>query len=104
MKRLLICMLLICAAALLSADLKEEAMALKNWLATPFSASALEAERDARLGEWTNLQKGEFETSAQFEQRQKDSGNRIKAIQAEYTQKIQDARSEHDSRTARMRG
>lgn len=103
MKRLLICMLFILVAAGLCADLKEEALALKNWLAAPFSASALEAERDARLGEWTSLQKGEFETSASFEQRKKDAGNRQASIRAEYEQKIRDARSEHDGKAARMR-
>jgi len=103
MKRILICMLMICAAALLCADLKEEALALKNWLATPFSSGALEAERDQKLASLQNPVKGEFETSAQFEQRKKDLGNQIKAIQAEYAQKIQDARSAYEARNAALR-
>lgn len=103
MKRLMLCMLLLLAAALLSADLREEAVALKNWLAAPFDSSYLEAERDQVLSTLQNPLKGEFETSAQFEQRKKDLGNQIKAIQAEYAQKIQDARNAHDARNAALR-
>lgn len=102
MKKLMLCMLLILAAALLSADLREEAVALKNWLAAPFDSSYLEAERDQVLSTLQNPLKGEFETSAQFEQRKKDLGNQIKAIQAEYAQKIQDARNAHDARNVAL--
>ncbi|MDD3144235.1 MAG: caspase family protein [Candidatus Cloacimonetes bacterium] len=103
MKKPLICMLLILAAVLLSADLREEAIALKSWLAAPFDSSQLEAERDQKLAQLQNPVKGEFETSAQFEQRKQDSGNQIKAIQAQYAQKIQDARAAHETRNAALR-
>ncbi len=104
MKKPLICMLLILAAVLMYADLREEALAIKNWLGAPFSSSQLEAERDQKLAPLQNPVKGEFETSAQFEQRKKDLGNQIKGVQAEYAQKIQDARNAYDSRNAALRG
>ena len=66
MKKPLICMLLILAAVLLTADLREEAIALKSWLAAPFDPSHLEAERDQKLASLQNPVKGEFETSAQL--------------------------------------
>ncbi|HNQ43766.1 MAG TPA: hypothetical protein PKI59_05025, partial [Candidatus Cloacimonadota bacterium] len=88
---------------LLSGAIVDEARALKSWLDTPFSASALEAELDARLREFQNPVKGEFETTAQFEQRKRDVEASKAAVQREYTQKITDARTAHEANLGRLR-
>lgn len=103
MKQQIILILMLIIGTALFASIESEARALNNWLNTPFSASALEAERDARLREWQNLVKGEFETTAQFEQRQRDAASRIAAIRKEYEQKIADARAAYDAHLFSMR-
>ncbi|MBM4404360.1 MAG: hypothetical protein FJ042_08310, partial [Candidatus Cloacimonetes bacterium] len=84
-------------------SVREEAIALNSWMSIPFSASALEVERDALIAQQSNPVKGEFETTAQFEQRKKDATARIAALRAEYEQKIRDARSAHEAQVNRMR-
>jgi len=88
---------------LLSGAVMEEATAIKSWLDAPFSATALEAERDAKLKDLQNPVKGEFETSAMFEQRKQDASARKSAIQKEYEQKIKDARAAHEANLAKLR-
>ncbi|NLK50106.1 MAG: hypothetical protein GX294_05605 [Candidatus Cloacimonetes bacterium] len=87
----------------ISANVIDEARAVKSWLDIPFSAATFEAERDAKISEWENHVKGEFETTAQFEQRKKDASNRIAAINREYQQKIADARAAHENQHAKLR-
>lgn len=81
----------------------EEAKAVRGWLDTPFSAAALEAERDAKLREHQNLVKGEFETNAMFELRKKDAEAYKASTQREYAQKIADARALHEADLAKLR-
>ncbi|HOH97353.1 MAG TPA: caspase family protein [Candidatus Cloacimonadota bacterium] len=97
---LIIIILVLCAS--MSAGLIDEARALKGWIGTPFSATALEAERDARLRELQNPVKGEFETNAMFEQRKKDIEASKASIQREYMQKIADARAAHEANLTRL--
>lgn len=92
--------LVLCAS--LTAGSIDEARALKSWIDTPFSAMALEAERDARLRELQNPVKGEFETNAMFEQRKKDTEASKAALQREYTQKIADARTVYEANLGRL--
>ncbi|MFA7543371.1 MAG: CARDB domain-containing protein, partial [Candidatus Cloacimonadaceae bacterium] len=80
----------------LIADVLDEASAIKAMLNMPFSAKKLEVERDNILVEITNPVKGEFETSAQFEQRKQDGAARKAAIGRDYAQRIQDARVAHE--------
>lgn len=95
--------LLICVFVGLGAGLAEEAKALKGWINTPFSSAALESERDQILNELQNPIKGEFETTAAFEQRQRDANARTVAIRKEYEQKIKDAGSAYDAQMAALR-
>ena len=44
----------------ISANVIDEARAVKSWLDIPFSAATFEAERDAKISEWENHVKGEF--------------------------------------------
>ena len=92
-----------CNAIWLQADVLNECMAIKAWLNTPYSANILEAERDAKLDEQRNPVKGEFETTAQFEHRKQDANQRIAAIKAEYSQKINDARAAHVAQLNKLR-
>jgi hypothetical protein len=85
------------------ASYMDEAISIKSWLDRPFSSTELAAERDALIAQYRNPVKGEFETTAQFEQRKKDASTRIAAITKEYDQKISDARAAHESSIARMR-
>lgn len=103
MRREIFVFVMLLLACSLTAGLREEALAIKNWLAVPFESGQLEAERDQKLASLRNPVKGEFETTAQFEQRKKDLGNQIKAIQAEYAKKIQDLRAAHETRSAALR-
>ena len=80
---------------LLCGSIVEEAKALKSWLDTPFSSVALERERDAKVSELQNPVKGEFETTAAFEQRKANLATSRTAITKEYEQKIADARAGH---------
>lgn len=91
------------AIVALQASMVDEATAIISWLNLKFSPVTLEAERDSKLSELHNPVKGEFETSAQFEQRKKDASARIAAIQKEYTQKIADARAAHEANLAKLR-
>jgi|LSQX01.2.fsa_nt_gb hypothetical protein len=84
----------ILALSIAIASTLDEARAIKLWLDAPFSATVLEKERDAELSKWQNPQKGEFETTAQFEQRQREAQSRIKAINSDYAQRIRDAQGE----------
>jgi len=102
-KLMIIMAVLILLTVQLNADFRDEAFALKAWINTPFSAVGLETERDAKIAEYQNLVKGEFETTAQFEQRQADAAKRIAAIRAEYDQKIRDARAAHENHIAKLR-
>ncbi len=88
---------------IVSADALDEFKAIKSCLDTPFSAASLEMERDAKLAELQNPQKGEFETTAQFEQRKQDAVNRKLAINKEYEQKIRDARAAHENYITKLR-
>lgn len=81
----------------------DEAKALRTWLDTPFSATALEAERNQKLKQIQNPVKGEFETNAMFEQRKKDAEANKAAIQREYAQKIADAQALHEAYLAKLR-
>ncbi|HNX38889.1 MAG TPA: CARDB domain-containing protein, partial [Candidatus Cloacimonadota bacterium] len=103
MKRFIICVCLVIATAILSGSVMDEALAIKGWLDTPFSSGSLEAERDGKLKDLQNPVKGEFETSAQFEQRKKDATARRVAIQKEYEQKILDARTVYDANQSKLR-
>ncbi len=95
MKRIILVFTLLIMTAILTASILEEARAIKLWLDSPFSTTVLEAERDAKLIEWQNLKKGEFETTAQFEQRQREAQSRVRAINSDYAQRIRDAQSEN---------
>ncbi|MDP3115444.1 MAG: caspase family protein [Candidatus Cloacimonadaceae bacterium] len=96
----IICLGIICGV--LWADLSFETLTLSGWIKTPFSSTALEAERAYRISEYQNLVKGEFETIAQFEQRKKDVNARVAAITREYEQKINDARAAHNAYIAKL--
>lgn len=98
---LMLCFVLL--LTILSATLLDEAKAIKSWLETPYSSAVLEAERDNKLAEFRNPVKGEFETTAQFEQRKKDAAARSNAILKDYDQMIKDARAGHDANLAKLR-
>jgi hypothetical protein len=85
------------------ADLRDEVKALQQWVNNPFSAVTLETERDAKLIELLNPEKGEFETTAQFELRKQEINTRKLAINKEYEQKVADARTEYDKCNAKLR-
>lgn len=102
MKLISTVMALAALCCLLGASSLDEVRAMKSWLDAPFSTTALEAERDAKLASLQNPVKDEFETTAQFEQRKTDAANRVKAVKAEYEQKVRDARSADTSRRAKM--
>ncbi len=102
-KIIMILGLLMMISGALLASYMEEAISIKSWLAAPFSSTELAAERDALIAQYRNPVKGEFETSAQFEQRKKDANARIAVITREYEQKINDARAMHDNQMAKMR-
>jgi len=103
MRKICFMMVLVVFACGLAASYMDEAITIKEWLETPFSSSALIAERDALISQFQNPEKGEFETTAQFEQRKKDANARITVITREYEQKISDARAAHDSQMAKLR-
>jgi len=90
------------AASSLAANILEEARAIKNWLDTPFSSIALDAELNSRIQALKSPVKDEFETSVQFEQRKKNYENQIQAIRAEFTQKKKDAAAVHDRQRAKI--
>lgn len=92
--------LLLCG--LLMGNSLDEAIAIKSWLDTPFSAGNLEAERDGKMKEWQGLVKGEFETNAMFEQRKAEAAARVDSIQKEYAQKIIDARRAYENHLAKL--
>ncbi|MDZ4181951.1 MAG: hypothetical protein U1B83_03655, partial [Candidatus Cloacimonadaceae bacterium] len=96
------CIVMMLVMAGLAAGIKDEVTALIGWKATSFSSTDLESERDAKLAEQRNPVKGEFETTAQFEQRKKDASARITAINREYEQKIGDARAAHNAYIGRL--
>jgi hypothetical protein len=87
----------------LNADLRDEAAAVKAWMTAPFSSAALDSERDTKIAEYQNLVKGEFETTAMFEQRKADAEKRIAAIRAEYDQKLNDARQAYENHISGLR-
>lgn len=89
--------------ACLQADVLDECKALKAWLTVPYSAANLEAERDAKLDELHNPVKGEFETTTQFELRKQQTNQRIAAIKAEYSHKINDGRAAHEAQQSKLR-
>ena len=103
MKRLVCAIYALIVFVLLNGGILDEAKAIKSWLDAPFSATALEAERDEKLREYQNPVKGEFETNAMFEQRKKDMEASKAAIQKDYTQKIADARAAHEANLAKLR-
>lgn len=103
MRKICFMVVMVVFACGLAADYMDEAITIKGWLDTPFSSSALIAERDALISQYQSPVKGEFETSAQFEQRKKDANARIAAITKEYEQKINDARAAHGSQMAKLR-
>lgn len=102
-KILMILSLLMMISGTMLASYLDEAKSIKSWLDAPFSSTELAAERDALISQYQNPVKGEFETTAQFEQRKKDASARITAITKEYDQKISDARAAHESSIAKMR-
>lgn len=89
--------------SLLIAGTIDEARALRTWLDTPFSVTALEAERNRKLKQLQNPVKGEFETNTMFEQRKKDAEVNKEAVQRDYAQKIADAQALHEAYLAKLR-
>lgn len=103
MKRFCLMTIFILAFSIAISSTIEEARAIKLWLDTPFSATFLQKERDVELSKWQNLKKGEFETTAQFEQRQREAQSLIVSINSDYAQRIRDAKSENDRAKNKLR-
>lgn len=101
-KLLVTTLLLLSIGVCLTANLKNEITGLTTWKSAAFSSATLEAERDAKLADLRNPVKGEFETTAQFEQRKNDANARSAAITREYEQKINDARDAHNAYMGRL--
>lgn len=99
----MILVLWLIALSVASANYVDEARAIIAWLDAPFNSTILEAERDAQLQALQNPKKGEFETTAMFEQRQKDAQSHISALNREYNQKIADARAAYQAQQSKLR-
>ena len=95
-------LLVLVATSALGASFLEEARALKSWLGVPFSSTALDSERDARLKDFQSPVKDEFETTAQFEERKRIIENQKRAIVTEYEHKKRDALAAHENQRAKM--
>lgn len=101
-RKTLLIFLALLLAGMVAGDVLEEARALKSWLDHPYTSSALDEEMNTRLQPYLNPVKGEFETSAQFEQRRTNMENQAQAIRTEYSQKKQDAAAAHESQRAKI--
>lgn len=84
------------------ADKLSEIKALRVLAARPVHTLVMEAERDSKISALSNPIKDEFETTAQFEQRKKNSSRQAEALRSEYTQKIRAAVDAHSKRIAQI--